>query len=505
MRCLPLHVSCLLLLCATSIQCTNGFTAQSRCRSHTRCRASLLDDTPTTYASESPESPPQDSESSRWQNVLHKLEEKMGTIDDSRVLFPEYESQQVSHLYSSLQYNNREDGLLQITRKVGNVWNAGALIAGTALGAGVLAFPVATAEIGFVPSAVALIPAWIYMTMSGLLLAELHLNRMAETGKVQHQLLDLVNLGKPWNAVATGSLLAVEYALVAFYLSQQQVTELGNPILFAGVLGSAVAGFSSKVRQNMNAVLFASALLAFGAATVTSGSISVSSLLTDQHPELVLNCLPILFMSLVYQSVVPTVVSQLEGDRTKITQAVIGGTTLPFLTMLIWNAFSLGGANLDGPAATCFTSLALLTSLMSLTSSLATGWESLLTTNSQDDTEPTIVSSNDTWKRCAMVALALLPPLAFQQLSEDSNNAFTALEYAGIFGASTLFLILTPIAAWNQRYRSDKPIVTKPMVPFGKIPLGSMWKAAATLIIEQGAEKLGVFEFMQHHLLASSM
>ena len=31
-------------------------------------------------------------------------------------------------------------------------------------------------------------------------------------------------------------------------------------------------------------------------------------------------------------------------------------------------------------------------------------------------------------------------------------------------------------------------------VPFGKIPLGSMWKAAATLIVEQGAEKLGVFE-----------
>ncbi|GAX12615.1 hypothetical protein FisN_13Lh076 [Fistulifera solaris] len=246
----------------------------------------------------------------------------MGTIDDSRVLFPEYESQQVSRLYSSLQYQ-RQQGEVSVTRKEGNVWTAGALIAGTALGAGITAFPVATSSIGFVPSAVALTPAWIYMTLSGLLLAELHLNRMAETGKVQHSLLNLVNLGKPWNGVAAGSFWVVEYALVAYYFSQQQ-QQVIDPVLLAGILGSAVVGLSSNLLQKMNAVLLISALLALGVATFTSGGISFNTLLADQHPELVLNCLPILFMSLVYQSVVPTVVSQLEGDRTKITQAVVG-------------------------------------------------------------------------------------------------------------------------------------------------------------------------------------
>jgi tyrosine-specific transport protein len=38
-------------------------------------------------------------------------------------------------------------------------------------------------------------------------------------------------------------------------------------------------------------------------------------------------------------------------------------------------------------------------------------------------------------------------------------------------------------------------------VPFGKLALGSMWKAAGTLIIEQGAEKLGFFEFVQENFL----
>jgi tyrosine-specific transport protein len=39
-------------------------------------------------------------------------------------------------------------------------------------------------------------------------------------------------------------------------------------------------------------------------------------------------------------------------------------------------------------------------------------------------------------------------------------------------------------------------------VPFGKIPLGSMWKAAGTLIIEQGAEKLGIFDWFQHQFMS---
>jgi tyrosine-specific transport protein len=39
--------------------------------------------------------------------------------------------------------------------------------------------------------------------------------------------------------------------------------------------------------------------------------------------------------------------------------------------------------------------------------------------------------------------------------------------------------------------------MVKPLVPFGKISLGSLWKAAGTLIIEQGAEKLGIIDFFK--------
>ena len=45
---------------------------------------------------------------------------------------------------------------------------------------------------------------------------------------------------------------------------------------------------------------------------------------------------------MVFHNVVPTVVTQLEGDREKITKALIGGTTVPFLMFLAWNGIILG-------------------------------------------------------------------------------------------------------------------------------------------------------------------
>ena len=51
---------------------------------------------------------------------------------------------------------------------------------------------------------------------------------------------------------------------------------------------------------------------------------------------------------------------------------------------------------------------------------------------------------------------------------------------------------------WKSRYGDDdSPLMVKPLVPFGKISLGSLWKAAGTLIIEQGAEKLGIIDFFK--------
>ncbi len=41
------------------------------------------------------------------------------------------------------------------------------------------------------------------------------------------------------------------------------------------------------------------------------------------------------------------------------------------------------------------------------------------------------------------------------------------------------------------------------MVPLGKIPRGSLYKAAGTLIVEKGLDKLGLFKFVMEHNIFS--
>jgi tyrosine-specific transport protein len=288
-------------------------------------------------------------------------------------------------------------------------------------------------------------------------------------------------------------------------------------VAFAAVCGVSLYAAKPSVVEKLNIGLVLGVVASFlgvmaiGAQTADFGALVD---LSNQHPEQVANCFPIIFVSLVYQNVVPTVVNQLEGDRTKITQAIIAGTTIPLLMFLAWNAVALGnvmgmdlssqfdpvavlqsgatGNALLGPLVSSFSSLALLTSVIGFTYGLEDAWTGVLNISPETD-------QYQKWK-APIFGLMFLPPLALSVA--DPDIFIKALEYGGAFGVSTLFLVLPPLMVWRERYSEDeKLLLTKPMVPFGKIALGSMWKAAGTLILEQGADKLGVFDFFREQFL----
>ncbi len=215
---------------------------------------------------------------------------------------------------------------------------------------------------------------------------------------------------------------------------------------------------------------------------------------------------------MVFHNIVPTVVTQLEGDRKKITTALLGGSIVPLLMFLGWNGVILGnvvnvpgaldngvdpisvlqnggaGGEQLGQLVSAFSELAITTSLIGFVYGLLNGWTDLFKLPSKGP-------EFEKYKP-ALYAAVMMPPLLFSLGNTDIF--FQALDYGGAFGVSTMFLVLPPIMVWKQRYGDEEaPLTTPPMVPFGKIPLASMWKAAATLILEQGAEKLGVFEFIE--------
>lgn len=292
-----------------------------------------------------------------------------------------------------------------------------------------------------------------------------------------------------------------------------------DQLFFAGTVGGAVYLASPTVVEKINNALVADVVATFvGIIAAGTGSADFHALVAmeNQHAELVVNVFPILFLSIVCQNILPTVVTQLEADRRKITEALIIGTGIPLIMLLAWNAIIFGnivsmpGALEDGvsPIALLqsegdggetlgnlvgiFSELAVTTSLIGFIYGLIDGLMDV--TNL-----PTKGPDFEKWKP-TLFAGALVPPLL---LSFGNPDIFySALDYGGAFCVSTLFLVLPPIMVWKLRYGDEeRELSVPPMVPFGKIPLGSLWKAAGTLIIEQGFEKLGIFEFLQKTFL----
>jgi len=467
--------------------------------------------------------------------IVDGIAEKIGRVENERIIFPEYETGEVTRVFSSLKYDRidgDDNGKITATHDAGSVFGGASLVAGTMVGAGILALPSATSPVGFIPSTGAMGVGWLYMTMSGLLIAELSINRLGQSGKPGQGMLDLYedSLGEKFSKVGSTAYFGLHYCLLVAYIAQGGANlnaffgfdgmglPTGTPqAVFATTIGLGLYVATPATIEAANKVFVSVLAIVFlGIIGLGAGTADFQTLLdpVNQHPDKVVDALPIIFLSLVYHNVVPTVVNQLEGDRSKITKAIIYGTSVPTLMFLAWNAVVLGNVGLDASATgavdpvallqasasaggsgailsnlvTTFSSLALVTSLIGFVYGLLDGWTDVFGL-------PTEGPTYEKWK-APLFGLVFLPPLALSLT--DPDIFFTALDYGGAFGVSTLFLILPPIMVWKQRYGDDEQnLLTKPMVPLGKLPLGSMWKAAGTLIVEQGADKLGVFDWFE--------
>ncbi len=467
-------------------------------------------------------------------SLKDKIMEKIGSIDESRMSFPEYSNGDVNRLYSNLKYEklNGSDKSLTASHDEGSTLAATALIAGTTIGAGILALPTATAPVGFLPSTVGLLIAAGYMVVSGLLIAELAINRTGQTGKPGVGLLELYrnSLGEKYAFVGSGAYLFLHFAIMVAYISQgganletamqsagleslSSIPGIGQ-IAFTSIIGAFLYFAQKSVVEATNNTLVLGVVVSFlsiigiGFGTADFGALIATE---TQHPEKLADAFPILFLSLVYQNVVPTVVTQLEGNRNKITIAIIGGVAIPLLMFLAWNAVIIGNilaipnidlTNVDpvgllqsegvggeglSTLVSVFSELAVVTSLIGFVYGIIDAFTDLANL-------PTSGPDYDKWKPLLFIG-ALLPPMMLALGNPDIF--YSALDYGGAFGVSTLFLVLPPLMAWKERYGEEaKPLTVRPMVPFGKIPLGSCWKAAGTLIIEQGADKLGIIDFL---------
>ena len=432
--------------------------------------------------------------------------------------------------HSNLKYDKSVDGKVSTSKHAsGSTLEATALIAGTTLGVSMLHLPSAVAPSGFLYSSAFMVPSYIYSVMSGLLIAERCINQMGTTGKRDVKLMKLFreSLGKVPSTIGTvayfGLQLAVIIACIAtggenvgMLLSSVGIgnilsSALGiKELIFAGVVGMASFAVKPSAKDTINTGLLVgtvATLLATLGVGGTSADFTALVAGQNQNPKAVFNALPLIFMSLGYQQVMPKVTSMLEGDKNKIITSVITGTAFPFILFLLWNAITLGNAMSEsGFLVAGVDPVALLQSKGGLLGGLVSVFSTLVVAGTLfnfsrlfvDNVEDTAQIRTGRW-RPALFAGSLVPAALIS--ASDAVNACKLLDYAGAFSISILFLFLPSSMIWKERYGDDdSPLTVKPMVPFGKLSLSSLWKVAATLFIEQGAEKLGLIEFIKNSI-----
>lgn len=241
----------------------------------------------------------------------------------------------------------------------GRVLSAIFLVAGTCIGGGMLALPVATGVGGLIPSLTIMAFCWFIMTISALLLLEASL-WMEEGVHVITMVSRL--LGAPGRWVSWLLYLFICYAsLVAYtagggvqianvfnyYLNIPLSKELGA-VLFLVVFGIIVDLGSEKVGR-INAILFIAMITAYFA-LVGIGVDEISASNFDQvNWSSALLAIPLTLTTFSFQTMAPSLTPYLKRNHAALRWAVIGGTTLTFIVYAIWQVLILGIVPVEGP------------------------------------------------------------------------------------------------------------------------------------------------------------
>ena len=261
--------------------------------------------------------------------------------------------------------NDLIKGYLVDTLKVpvtwGRILSAMFLVAGTCIGGGMLALPVATGISGFFPSTVVMLICWLGMTLSALFLLEVnlwlkegaHIITMSSTmlgpiGKYVSWILYLfISYASIVAYTAAGGSLVVNGAssLFAWNISQE-IGCLIFIVTFGGIiyLGNRIVG-------RVNTILFIAMIGAY-LALVTVGMHEIKrDLLTHRHWPTSLLAIPLLLTSFSFQTMMPSLTPYLNRQPSALRIAIIGGSTIALVVYLIWQSLALGVVPVHGPSS----------------------------------------------------------------------------------------------------------------------------------------------------------
>ena len=228
------------------------------------------------------------------------------------------------------------------------------IIAGTTIGAGMLALPLASAGIGFTTSLFIMISLWGLMAFTALLMVEIH--QYADKDATLHSLAKQI-LGDKGKWVASFAMLFLFYSLCAAYIAgggaqfTHRLTDLAGldisnslgTLIFTLVVAVIVTVGTSTV-DKVNRLLFAGKMIAMIAVlTFLAPNVSQSYLLSMPLGQgLVVAAIPVIFTSFGFHGSIPAIVKYLDGDTPSLRKAILCGSAIPLVIYIFWQLVTLG-------------------------------------------------------------------------------------------------------------------------------------------------------------------
>ncbi|MGO1298065.1 MAG: aromatic amino acid transport family protein [Vibrio sp.] len=228
------------------------------------------------------------------------------------------------------------------------------IIAGTTIGAGMLALPLASAGIGFSTSLVIMLVLWALMAFTALLMVELH--QYADSDATLHTLAQQI-LGARGKWIATFAMLFLFYALCSAYIAgggsqfTQRISDVTGAhfspatgtVLFTIVV-AVIVTLGTGLVDKVNRILFACKLIALAMVLFfLAPNVTHSYLLSMPLQQgLIVAAIPVIFTSFGFHGSIPAIVNYMDGNTSALRKAILIGSAIPLIIYIFWQLVTLG-------------------------------------------------------------------------------------------------------------------------------------------------------------------
>ena len=228
------------------------------------------------------------------------------------------------------------------------------IVAGTTIGAGMLAMPLAASGVGFPIMVLMLIGLWALMSYTALLLVEVYRYNPPHLGLGS---IAKLYLGIPGKVITSLSMLLLMYALATAYIGGAGILianslsswlginiSIDSAIILFTIIGGTIVGIGTHSVDLINRILFIAKIVFLIIMLAVMMPHVENSNLTAMPVEkgLVLSAIPVIFTSFGFHGSIPSLVSYMDGNIEKLRKIFIIGSALPLFAYILWQIATLG-------------------------------------------------------------------------------------------------------------------------------------------------------------------